>query len=203
MYLLRLKFAIYYRGEGEYNEEITSQNSVIHKCVCSDVNENMQILHVVLRRQHTFLCQIINTQTGVICPNLEVLLCNNLTRMSHTMQSLYCLLIVLSHTVAFILQLHSFLCSHCNLFSSIVVALLEFTQQVYSVQENLGPLIVNLQLTSSSPSLATNLPANSIQVLVTSSGGTAIGTCNSIIDNSNFSSPSSVYSNSPFSMNNA
>jgi len=62
-----------------------------------------------------------------------------------------------------------------------IVALLEFTQQLYSVQENLGPLIVNLRLASSSPSLATNLPATSIQVLVTSSGGTAIGTCNSII----------------------
>ena len=58
------------------------------------------------------------------------------------------------------------------------VALLEFTQQLYSVQENLGPLIVNLRLASSSPSLATNLPANSIQAVITSNGGTAIGTCN-------------------------
>jgi len=95
-------------------------------------------------------------------------------------------------------QLHTFFCVLSVIYFSHTVALLEFTQQVYSVQENLGPLIVNLRLASSSPSLATNLPANSIQVLVTSSGGTAIGTCNSTVGNSNFPSTSSVYLNSPF-----
>ena len=49
------------------------------------------------------------------------------------------------------------------------------------MQENLGPLIVNLRLASSSPSLATNLPANLIQANITSSGGTAIGTCKSTV----------------------
>ena len=71
--------------------------------------------------------------------------------MSHTMKSLYCLLIVLSRTVAFT---SAFLLYFISL---IVVALLEFTQQVYSVQENLGPLIVNLRLASSSSTLATKL----------------------------------------------
>jgi len=97
------------------------------------------------------------------------------TGMTHTMKSLYCLLIVPSRTVAFIF---AFLLYFISL---IIVALLEFTQQLYSVQENLGPLIVNLRLASSSPSLATNLPANLIQANITSSGGTAIGTRKSTV----------------------
>ena len=76
--------------------------------------------------------------------------------MSHIMKSLYCLLIVLSRTVAFT---SAFLLYFISL---IIVALLEFTQQIYSIQENLGPLIVNLRLASSSPTLATNLQSKRI-----------------------------------------
>ena len=86
-------------------------------------------------------------------------------------------------------------CILAVIYFSRIVVLLEFTQQLYSVQENLGPLIVNLRLASSSPSLATNVPANSIQVLVTSSGGTAIGTCNSIIMILSTQAAGSIYLN--------
>ena len=59
---------------------------------------------------------------------------------------------------------------------SLTVALLEFTQQLYSVQENLGPLAVNLRLASNSPTLASNLGANPVQVRISSDGtGSATG----------------------------
>ena len=56
------------------------------------------------------------------------------------------------------------------------VALLEFTQQLYSVQENLGPLTVNIRLASNSPILASSLGPNPIQVHISSDGtGSAAG----------------------------
>ena len=56
------------------------------------------------------------------------------------------------------------------------MALLEFTQELYSVRENRGPLAINLRLASNSPTLASNLGANPIQVRVFSDGtGSAIG----------------------------
>ena len=59
---------------------------------------------------------------------------------------------------------------------SLTVAILEFTQQLYSVQENLGPLAVSLRLASNSPTLASNLGANPVQVRISSDGtGSATG----------------------------
>lgn len=59
---------------------------------------------------------------------------------------------------------------------SLTVAILEFTQQLYSVQENLGPLAVNLRLASNSPTLASNLGPNPVQVLISTDGtGSATG----------------------------
>ena len=66
---------------------------------------------------------------------------------------------------------HSCLCHYF-----LPVALLEFTQQLYNVQENLGPLTVNIRLASISPILASSLGPNPIQVHISSDGtGSAAG----------------------------
>lgn len=56
------------------------------------------------------------------------------------------------------------------------MAILEFSHQLYSIQENLGLLAVSIRLASNSPTLASSLGPNPVQVLISSEGtGSAAG----------------------------
>ena len=67
--------------------------------------------------------------------------------------------------------------SHHTVIHHNTVALLEFTQPLYPVQEDAGPVTVNLRLALNSPSLAASLGANAIQAIVSSGGGSATRRC--------------------------